>query len=111
MGTLIRHAGLRAAMPVGALPVAMIEPALGALLVTAVGLAVLPAARLAAAIQAAIAMSAITARTDKEQRVTFAPETNPRTENHFASNGHASSLRGFDNGNGSWQLRTSFDAW
>jgi hypothetical protein len=98
-------------MPVGPLPVAMIELALQTLLVAAVGLAVLPATGLAAAIQAAIAVSSITVRADEKQCVALVPEAHSRTQNQFASNRHLSSQRGFDNGNGSWQLRTSFDAW
>jgi hypothetical protein len=56
---LIRHAGQRVALAVSALPVTMIEPALRAFLVAAVGGAVLPAAGLAATSQAAIALPAV----------------------------------------------------
>src|SRR5215831_19083695 len=61
MGRLIRHAG-RVALPVGALPVAMIEPALRTLLVPAVGRAVLPEPGFAATSRAAIALPAVAVR-------------------------------------------------
>jgi len=72
---LIRHRRLRP-LPAGALPVAMIEPAFGTLLVAAVGGTALAAAGLSAAIAAAIALSAVAVLADPEHRVTAAAAAN-----------------------------------
>lgn len=68
---MIRHAGLcwSLAMPVGALPVTMIEPAFFASLMAPVGGALLFQPGLLPALLAAIAMPAITMRADVEDRV------------------------------------------
>ena len=68
---MIRHRSL-CPLPAGALPVAMIEPAFGALLVAAVGAAALAAAGLGAAGEAAIALSAVAVFADPEDRLTAA---------------------------------------
>ena len=67
---MTRHAGLSAPFPVLPLPVAMIEPAFEALLMPAVGAAALLKPGLLAALQAAVAMSAITMLADQKQRLT-----------------------------------------
>jgi hypothetical protein len=83
------------------LAVAMIELPLGALLVAAIGPPPLPAAGSLAALFAAVAMSAITVRTDEENRVAALAEASPLPQNRFAMNHrHASSHAGLDNGSG-----------
>jgi hypothetical protein len=109
MGRLIRHASWRVAFAVRALPVAMIEPALGTLLVAAVSGAVLPAPGFAAASRAAIALPAIAVRANPEHRLASLAATNPRPENHFSMNRHRGAPAGFDNGNGSCQGGNSLD--
>jgi len=108
-GTLIRHASRRLTLPVGTLPVAMIQPALRTLLVAAVGSAALPAARFGAASRAAIALAAVAVRADPEHRLACLTATNPRPENHFCTNCHPRTAAGFDNGNGSCQGGNSLD--
>jgi hypothetical protein len=108
---LIRHARLRLAAPILALPVAMVEPAFRATLVAAVGAAPLPESCFGTAGDAAIALSTITVLTDPEHRVASAATANPLTENYFAMNRQRPSMAGWTTGNGSWQVRTSFDAW
>jgi hypothetical protein len=41
----------------------------------------------------------------------FAAVANPLPEHHFARSRHPCPLAGLDNGNRSWQVRTSLDAW
>ena len=108
-GTLIRHAGPAVALPVGTLPVTMIEPAFGTLLVTAVGGAALPEPGFVAAGRAAVALAAIAVRADPEQRLAFLAAANSRPENHFSMNRHPPRRRGLTSGNGSWQGKTSLD--
>jgi hypothetical protein len=98
LGTLIRHA--RPPTPVFPLAVAMIELAFQTLLVAAVGAAALPEPRLAATCEAAITLSAITARTQKERRAAIARQANPKPQNHFARNRHASPQAVLDNDDG-----------
>ena len=78
----------------------MIEPAFRALLVTAVGASMLMKACLAATCLAAVTLSAITARTEKERGMAIATQANPKPQNHFARNRHASPLAGLDNDDG-----------
>jgi hypothetical protein len=92
---------LPAAAPVIALPVAMIEPSFGALLVAAVGAPSLVEAGTLTAWGAAVALSAIAVRADEEHCVTLATEANSLPEYRFAMNcRHASSQAGLDNGPG-----------
>lgn len=63
-----RHAPLRAALPVLSLTVAMIEPALGAVLMATVGAAPLFAKGWDATSGTAITLTAITGATDEENR-------------------------------------------
>jgi hypothetical protein len=107
MGRLIRHAGQRVTLPVGALPIAMVEPALRTPLVAAVGSTVLSPPGLPAAHWAAIALTAITVLTDPEHRMTSTATANPLPQNHFARKRHARPRRRLDNGSRSWQVRTS----
>jgi len=96
-------------LPVRTLPVAMIEPAFGALLVPPVGGTALLAPGFHAAIRAAIALPPIAVRTNPEQRLAFLTATNSLPENDFAMNRHPPRQADFDNGNGSCHGRTSLD--
>lgn len=96
-------------LPVRTLPVAMVEPAFGALLVSPVGGTALPAPGFHAAIRAAIALPPIAVRTNPEQRLAFLAATNSLPENDFAMNRHPPTPADFDNGNGSCHGRTSLD--
>jgi hypothetical protein len=97
------------ALSVRTLPVAMIQPAFGALLVPAVGGTALLAPGVATARRAAIALASITVRTNPEQRLASLAATNSLPENHFSMNRHPPTQADFDNGNDSCQRRTSFD--
>jgi len=108
---LIRHARLRPTAPILALPVAMVEPAFRAALVAAVGAAPLLESCFATAGDAAIALSTVTVLTNPEHRVASAATANPLTENDLAINHQCPPMAGWTTGNGSWQVRTSFDAW
>ena len=96
-------------LPVRTLPVAMIEPAFGALLVPLVGGTALLAPGFHPAIPAAIALPPIAVRTNPEQRLASLAATNSLPENDFAMNRHPSTQADFDNGNGSCHGRTSLD--
>ena len=96
MGRLIRHAGPAPALAVLPLPVPVIEPALRTLLITAVGGTVLLAPSFQAARQAAIALSAITVRTNPEHRLASLAAANPLSENHFFPNRHPPTQVDFD---------------
>ncbi|MBM3748593.1 MAG: hypothetical protein FJW34_22685 [Acidobacteria bacterium] len=78
----------------------MIEPSFLALLVPAIGHAVLAEARLLAAGVAAVALSAITAGTQEEHRAAVAGQAKPLPQNRFPVRGHLSSPAALDNGNG-----------
>ena len=73
---MIRHAGRSEALSIPALSVAMIEPRLGALAIAAVGTPVLLEPCMPAALQAAVAMTAVTMSADEERRAAFAAEAN-----------------------------------
>jgi hypothetical protein len=112
MGTLIRHARSRElAMSIVPLPVAMVQTTFRAALVTAVGTALLLDPGLSAATGTAIALSAVAVLADPEHLVAIATTANALPENHFAMSRHRCPPAGLDNGNRSWQVRTSFDAW
>jgi hypothetical protein len=96
---MIRHRR-RPAPAVFPLAVAMIESAFQTPLMAAVGASVLAKSRLAPACQAAIALSAITVRTEKERCAAIADQANPQPQNHFARNRHASPQAGLDNDDG-----------
>jgi len=80
------------------LPVAVILPAFGTLLVAAVGAPSLLESGGGAAGGTAITLSAITVLTDPEHGMTPIAETNSLTQNHFALNRHLRRRRGLDNG-------------
>src|SRR3954452_10649219 len=87
----------------------MIEPALRASLMAAVGGAALQTSSVRAASMAAVALAAITMRTNPKCRLASLAATNSRPENHFSMNRHPPTPADFDKGNGSCQGRTSFD--
>jgi len=93
---LIRHARLRAALTILPLPVAVIESPFRALLMSAVGAPPLMKSRLVPATEAAVALTAITAGTEKKDRATFAAATNPSPQNGLAVNRHARLRAGLD---------------
>jgi len=111
MGTLIRHAGLRTTSPILALPVAMIQSSFRAALVPAIGRAALPPPRCCAADRTAIALPAVTVRTNEEQHVAGAAPTEPRPQNRLAMYGHAPGVRALTTSIRSWEVKTSFDVW
>jgi hypothetical protein len=78
-------------LPVTIIPlaVAMVEPSLVTLLMAAVGVAPLAAPSGAAAGGAAVAVSAVTMRTDPEHGVTAGTKTNALQKNYFAVIPHA----------------------
>jgi len=78
----------------------MIEPTFQTPLVTAVGASELAKPRLAPACQAAIPLSTITLRTEKEGYAAIAGQANPKPQNHFARNRHASPQAGLDTDDG-----------
>ena len=108
---MIRHARPRLPAPILPLPVAMIQSPFPTALVAVVGAASLPEPGLGATGEAAIALSTITLPADPEHRVASAAAANPLPENYFAVGRHRCPHAGLDNGNRSWQVRTSFDAW
>lgn len=104
---MIRHAGLRLALPVGVLTVAMILPSLLTLLEEAVVATRLLRAGLAAASRTAIAMPAITGGAEIESRQAFIARAIQSSENYFAVSRHACSQAGLDKGKAPWQVRNS----
>jgi hypothetical protein len=76
----------------------MVEPAFRTLLVSAIGHSVLLDSRSVAAGTAAVALSAIAVRTEKEHRMTVLAQANALPENHFAVCRHASPQGGLDSG-------------
>jgi hypothetical protein len=106
---LIRHTRSAPALTVLLLPIPVVEPAFGTLLITAVGRPVLSASGFGAARRAAIALSAIAMRTNPEHRLASLAAANALPENHFFMNRHPPMQADFDNGNGSCQGKTSFD--
>jgi hypothetical protein len=99
---------LPATAPVIALPVAMIEPSFGALLVPAVGAPSLADAGMLTAWGAAVALSAVAVRADEEHCMTLATKANSLPEYRFAMNcRHASSQADWTTALVSWQVGTS----
>jgi len=94
-------------MAVSALPVTMIELSFRASLVPVVGAAALPAAGFRAAGFAAVALSPIAVPADPEDRVAADNRTNTLTKDHLAMKIHVRREAGLDNGDRSWQVKTS----
>jgi hypothetical protein len=87
----------------------MIEPAFGTPLVPAVGISALLASRYQTASRAAIALPAITMRTDKEHSLASLAAANPLPENYFSMRLHPPTQTDFDNGNRSCHGKGSFE--
>jgi hypothetical protein len=98
-------------MPVSALPVAMIELSFRASLVPVVGAAALPAPGFNATGLAAVTLPAVAVPADPENRVASDSRTNPLTKDHLAMPIHVRRKVGLDNGDRSWQVRTSLLLW
>ena len=85
----------------------MIESSFRASRVAAVGAAALPQTGFGPAGGTAIALSMIAVPADPEHRVASGAEANPLTKNDLAMTIHARREAGLDNGDRSWQVRTS----
>jgi hypothetical protein len=94
-------------MAISALAVAMIESSFPASLMAAVGTTALSATRFGAAGFATVALSAVAVPADPEDSVTADSRTNALTEDYFAMKIHVSRQAGLDNGDRSWQGKTS----
>jgi hypothetical protein len=94
-------------MAVSALPVAMIELSFLASLVPVVGSAALPASGFRAAVVAAITLPPVAVPADPEDCVASDSRTNPLTKDHLAIPIHVRRQAGLDNGDRSWQVKTS----
>ena len=92
------------APPIRALAIAMVLAPFRALLVPAVGQAVLLPARLLSTEVTAVVLSPITVATDPEDLATAAGTTNSLTEDNFGAGRHPRPKVGLDNGDRSWQL-------
>ena len=92
------------APPIRALAIAMVLAPFRALLVTAVGQAVLLPARLLSTEVAAVVLSPVTVATDPEDLATAASTTNSLTEDNFGAGRHPRPKVGLDNDDRSWQL-------
>ncbi|MBL8221048.1 MAG: hypothetical protein JNL62_17575 [Bryobacterales bacterium] len=99
---MIRHAGLCGPLPlpIGALPVAMIELAFSTALVAFIGASFLAKARLLAALRAAIAMASIAMRADEKDRMALFPATGSLQEYSLTMHRrrHCVCPAGIDNG-------------
>jgi hypothetical protein len=104
--TLIRHAFCVTAAAIPLLTVAMIQPPLGALLMTPVSRALLPAPRLAATRRRAILLPAIATHANPKYRPALRVAAKPLPENNFSVNRHPRLQAAFDNGCGSCQGKT-----
>jgi hypothetical protein len=98
---LIRHAFSAVATAIPLLPVAVIQSPLDAALMTTVGGAALPQARLLTTRQAAITLAPVATGADHEQRSTLRMSAKSRSENNFRMNRHRSAKAAFDKDNGS----------
>jgi hypothetical protein len=77
---MIRHASLDLTAAIPPLAIAVIEPAFGALLMTAVGATSLAEPCVLATAETAIALAAITTGTQEEQGAAFTVPANPSPE-------------------------------
>ena len=94
-------------MAVSALPVTMIELSFRAALVPVVGAAALPAPGFEAAAVAAVTLPAVAVPADPEDGVASDNRTNALTKDHLAMPIHVRRQAGLDNGDRSWQGKTS----
>jgi hypothetical protein len=103
-GRYIRHARGSVAPPIRPLAIAMVLAPFWALLVTAVGQAVLLLARSLPTEVAAVVLSPVTVTADPEDLATTTGTTNSLTEDNFGVGRHPRPKVGLDNGDRSWQL-------
>ncbi len=94
-------------MAVPALAVTMIELSFRAALVPVVGAAALSAPGFRAAPVAAVTLAAVAVPADPEDGVAAGSRTNALTKDHLAMPIHVRRKAGLDNGDRSWQVRTS----
>jgi hypothetical protein len=94
-------------MAVSALSVAMIELAFRASLVPVIGAATLSAPRFRSAGFAAVTLPAVAVPADPEDCVASDSRTNALTKDHLAMKIHVRREAGLDNGDRSWQGKTS----
>ena len=94
-------------MAISALPVAMIELSFRAALVAVVGAAPLPAPGFEAAGLTTVTLPAVAVPADPEDCVASDNRTNTLTKDHLAMKIHVRPRTGLDNGDRSWQVRTS----
>jgi|SRR5665213_975201 len=94
-------------MAVSALAVAMIELSFGASLMPVVGAAALSATRFGAAGFATVALSAVAVPADPEDSVASSSRTNALTQDYLAMKIHVRREAELDNGDRSWQVKTS----
>jgi hypothetical protein len=85
----------------------MVELSFRASLVSVVGAASLSASGFRAAVVAAVTLSAVAVPADPEDCVASDSRTNPLTKDHLAMTIHVRRKAGLDNGDRSWQVRTS----
>jgi hypothetical protein len=104
---LIRHAASKPPAAIRTLPIAMIQAAFDALLMTPIGRSMLPALRFNAALRATVSLPAIAARADQEHRPANRIAAKPLPENNFSVNRHPLLQAAFDNGCGSCQRKTT----
>ena len=102
---MIRHAGATAA--IFALPVSVIELSFRASLMAIVGAATLAAPGFSSAAVAAVTLSAVAVPADPENGVASESRTNALPKDHLAMKIHVRRQAGLDNGDRSWQVRTS----
>ena len=100
----IRHAPLRAALPVLPLTVAMIETALRAVLMATVGTSPLFAKSWNSTLRTAITLTTIAGATDDENRVARA--ASPLSKNNVVLSRHPGCQVGLDKDDGSWHGRS-----
>lgn len=105
-GTLIRHANLCSALPIGTLAIAMVVSPFWTLLVSTVGQAPLLPTGVLSTHRAAVVLPPVTVAADPEDPATATGTTNSLTENNLGSDRHPRPKARLDNGHRSWQVKT-----
>jgi hypothetical protein len=85
---LIRHAAQQLPASIGPLAVTMIQPALGALLMSPVGRSTLLAPHIATTLSRAVLLPAVAAPANPKHRPAIRGAAKPLPENHFSVNRH-----------------------
>jgi hypothetical protein len=98
-------------LAVGALSVSVIEPTFWTPLMPVVGISALLASGVHAAEGAAVALAAVTMRTDPEHRLASLVAANSLPENYFSPRLHPPTQADFDKGNDSCQGRNQLRWW